>query len=145
MTSPDGSITTSPSSSKWRGRSRTVRPRSMSRVCQKPIDGAGTEKDVAVTCPAPFVPIRTPLPASGMLDLARQFGVNDVAHLAPQAPGSTWYPYSFLMPIPENEPFLSRGLAALDELVAALGDQEIGSERIAVVGFSQGACLGLEF
>lgn len=83
--------------------------------------------------------------AAGMLDLAGRIQLRDVAYLAPQAPGSTWYPYSFLAPIPQNEPGISDGLEVLDGLVNALGQHQVGPERIAILGFSQGACLGLEY
>jgi predicted esterase len=83
--------------------------------------------------------------AASILDLAAQFTPSDVAYLAPQAEGSTWYPHSFLRPIEENEPWLSAGLARIDQLVATLMDQGLPSARIGFLGFSQGACLGLEY
>lgn len=83
--------------------------------------------------------------AADMLSLAAGIDAPDIAYLAPQAPGSTWYPYSFLAPIPQNEPGLSRGLQTIDQLVDALLQQRIGTERIGILGFSQGACLGLEY
>jgi predicted esterase len=83
--------------------------------------------------------------AVDMLALARQFDVDDVAYLAPQAPGNTWYPHSFLAPIADNEPGISSGMRLLAELIDALARQQVGPERIAMLGFSQGACLTLEF
>lgn len=83
--------------------------------------------------------------AEGMLDLADVFAQPDVAYLAPQAPGRTWYPYSFLAPIDRNEPHLSRALAQVGELVSDLGDQGVGSEKLILLGFSQGGCLALEY
>ena len=83
--------------------------------------------------------------AADMLALAEQFQIDDVACLAPQAAGNTWYPHSFLAPIPDNEPGLSSGLAVLAELVEALEHQHVAPARIAMLGFSQGACLTLEF
>jgi predicted esterase len=80
-----------------------------------------------------------------MLGLAREFATRDVAYLAPQAAGSTWYPYSFLSPIERNEPGLSSALRVVAQLVSTLMDQRIPSEHIAILGFSQGACLALEF
>jgi predicted esterase len=82
--------------------------------------------------------------AAGMLELSRQFEGADLAYLAPQAAGSTWYPYSFLAPMDENEPGLSSGLAVLERLVKGLEEREVSSERIVLLGFSQGACLTLE-
>ena len=68
-----------------------------------------------------------------------------LALLAPQAAGHTWYPYSFLAPEAQNEPFLT---SALGRLTALLGEVEavgIAPAQTAIVGFSQGACLALEF
>lgn len=83
--------------------------------------------------------------AEGMLDLADVFAQPDVAYLAPQAPGRTWYPYSFLAPINQNEPHLSRALALVGELVSDLGSQGFGPEKLILLGFSQGGCLALEY
>ena len=59
--------------------------------------------------------------------------------------GHTWYPYSFLSPIPQNEPNLSAALRVVGRLVAELQGQGVPTDRIALLGFSQGACLALEF
>jgi len=83
--------------------------------------------------------------ATDMLGLAAELGVGDLAFLAPRATGGTWYPYSFLAPLSANEPGLSSALAVLDEVVGGLAASGIAPERVALVGFSQGACLALEF
>ena len=83
--------------------------------------------------------------AEDILGLAEEFAVDDVAFLAPQAAGQTWYPYSFLSPIPKNEPFLTSALGVVAGLVRSLEEQGVPSGRVAVLGFSQGACLTLEF
>jgi predicted esterase len=83
--------------------------------------------------------------AEDLLALAGDIGWNDVRYLAPQAAGHTWYPYSFLSPIDRNEPHLSSALNRLATLVASLQDQGIPANRIGLLGFSQGACLSLEF
>lgn len=83
--------------------------------------------------------------AQDILGLAQQFAATDVAYLAPQAAGSTWYPYSFLAPLPQNEPWLGSALLVVNGLVEDLGRRGIASDRIAILGFSQGACLTLEF
>ena len=83
--------------------------------------------------------------AQNILSLAQEFRVPDVAYVAPQAAGNTWYPYSFLSPIDRNEPFLSSALRVLERLVDSFAAQGIASDRIGLVGFSQGACLSLEF
>jgi len=64
---------------------------------------------------------------------------------APQAAAYSWYPYSFLSPIARNEPGITSGLAALRDLLAYLETNGIPAARTLLVGFSQGACLALEF
>jgi len=83
--------------------------------------------------------------AEDMMGLAAEFGTTDVAFLAPQAAGRTWYPYSFLSPLQDNEPGISSALGVLAGLVDGLFAQRIEHGRIALLGFSQGACLSLEF
>lgn len=83
--------------------------------------------------------------AAGMLELGEVFAQPDVAYIAPQAPGNTWYPHRFLAPIAENEPHLSNALAAVGALVDELGVKGFGPEKIVLLGFSQGGCLALEY
>ena len=83
--------------------------------------------------------------AENILQLAREFHAADIAYLAPQATGSTWYPYSFLSPIDQNEPGMSSGLRVIELLIDDVTRQGIQPERIVLMGFSQGACLSLEF
>ena len=83
--------------------------------------------------------------AQDILGLSREWRLQDVAYLAPQASGSTWYPYSFLAPLEQNEPGISSGLRVVSGLMQTLKEQGIQSERVALMGFSQGACLTLEF
>jgi predicted esterase len=67
-----------------------------------------------------------------------------VAYLAPQAAGNAWYPNPFTAPIESNEPYLSSALEVLSSLVAMV-EESIRADRIILLGFSQGACLTLEF
>jgi predicted esterase len=83
--------------------------------------------------------------ADDILGLAGQFSATDVAYLAPQAAASTWYPYSFLAPIARNEPWLGSALGITSGLVDDLARRGIPAGRVVVMGFSQGACLTLEF
>lgn len=69
----------------------------------------------------------------------------DLAYLAPEAANNSWYPQRFLVPPAQNEPWLSSALATIDTLVAEALAAGLPSERIALVGFSQGACLSLEY
>jgi predicted esterase len=83
--------------------------------------------------------------AESMLSLYRQLILPTIAALAPQAAGSTWYPHSFLAPIEANQPFLDSALNRIESLVGDLLAREVQSDRIALLGFSQGACLTAEF
>ena len=83
--------------------------------------------------------------ADDMLGLSRELGRSDVAYLAPQASGQTWYPYPFLAPIEQNEPGLSSALRLITSLLDRLQQQAVSPDRIVLLGFSQGACLALEF
>jgi len=80
-----------------------------------------------------------------LLGLAADLNRPELAYVAPQAAGHTWYPYSFLAPLAQNEPGLSSALELLGDLVAHLEQGGIPAERIVLLGFSQGACLSLEF
>jgi phospholipase/carboxylesterase len=83
--------------------------------------------------------------AEDILSLASYLNVNDFTLLAPQATNNSWYPYSFLAPPSQNEPWLSSALKLLNELLDELINKKIASENIYFLGFSQGACLTLEF
>ncbi len=83
--------------------------------------------------------------AEDILSLAGEVDQPGFAYLAPQAAGYTWYPNSFLAPIASNEPDLSSGLAVIATLLEHLGEAGIALERTILLGFSQGACLSLEF
>lgn len=83
--------------------------------------------------------------AESILDLAEYLPHPDLAYLAPQAADSTWYPYAFLAPMANNEPYLSSALARVAEVVAQVEAAGLPPERIFLGGFSQGACLASEF
>ncbi|TVQ99674.1 MAG: phospholipase [Spirochaetaceae bacterium] len=83
--------------------------------------------------------------AADILSLHAAFGVPDVAYRAPQAAENSWYPLSFLSPIRKNEPGLSSALWVIGRIVDSLVADGIAHERIMLLGFSQGACLALEF
>jgi phospholipase/carboxylesterase len=83
--------------------------------------------------------------AEDILGLGSALAADHLALLAPQAPGHTWYPFSFLAPRQENEPYLS---SALDQVRAALTfatSAGLTAAQVAFCGFSQGACLATEF
>ena len=83
--------------------------------------------------------------AEDILSLADQFEQPDFAYLAPQAAGKTWYPNRFIAPITENEPWLSSALEFVGEVLKQITAAGIPHERTILLGFSQGACLTLEF
>ena len=83
--------------------------------------------------------------AAGILGLADAFDAPDVAWLAPQAAGHTWYPYSFLSPIERNEPAITSALRVIEGLLGQLDAQSLSADRVVLMGFSQGACLAQEF
>ena len=66
--------------------------------------------------------------ADSMLAFAEVLAQPDFAYIAPQAPGGSWYPYSFLAPIEQNEPHLSRSLATVGNLLGTLSTQDDGLE-----------------
>jgi phospholipase/carboxylesterase len=83
--------------------------------------------------------------AEGILDLGHALALPDLALAAPQAPGMTWWPTSFLAPAAQMEPFVEQGMAAIDAAIEALAEEGLSRDRIALAGFSQGGCLALEY
>jgi predicted esterase len=83
--------------------------------------------------------------AEDVLGLAQELGQSDIGYLAPQAAGHTWYPHSFLAPFQQNEPNLSNAIAAVGATLERLAQEGFGAERVALIGFSQGGCLALEY
>ena len=83
--------------------------------------------------------------AEDILSLSDQFNQPGFAYLAPQAAENTWYPNRFLVPLAENEPWLSSALAFVGEVFAEIVKAGIPPELVMLLGFSQGACLALEY
>ncbi len=82
--------------------------------------------------------------AASILPIYQELGIRELAAIIPQAAGNTWYPNSFLAPLETNEPYLASALMRLESLVEALIGRGITSEQIAILRFSQGACLTVE-
>ncbi len=80
-----------------------------------------------------------------MMSLADHLGLPDIAVRAPEAGGNSWWPDSFLAPLARNEPGLSSALGVVGKIADDLKREGFGPERIVVLGFSQGACLALEY
>ncbi len=83
--------------------------------------------------------------AEDILSLAAGLAVPGAAYLAPQAAGNAWYPERFLAPLAANEPWLASALACLETVLGRISAAGIPPERTLLLGFSQGACLALEF
>ena len=83
--------------------------------------------------------------AEDILSLASHLPVEDFALLAPQATNNTWYPYSFLAPRTDNEPWLTSALSLVQQVVDEATEAGIAPANIYFAGFSQGACLTLDF
>lgn len=80
-----------------------------------------------------------------ILGLAEAVGSRDLTVIAPRAAGHSWYPQSFMAPVAANEPGRSSGLSVLEDIVEDLATAGIPSEKLILAGFSQGACLMLEY
>lgn len=83
--------------------------------------------------------------AQDVLMLAEELRIPGFVFLAPQAAGNTWYPNSFLAPLASNEPWLTSALETIGAVLAKVSDAGIPPERTILLGFSQGACLTLEY
>lgn len=83
--------------------------------------------------------------AYDILGIAGELALDNFTYLAPQAAGNTWYPNRFVMPLESNEPYLSSALGTVGELVEYLGQQGMPPAKVLLLGFSQGACLALEY
>jgi len=82
--------------------------------------------------------------AADIMTLGAELTQPGFAYLAPQAAGSAWYPLPFTAPMEDNEPYLSSALEVLASLLASV-EKSIPADRVILLGFSQGACLTLEF
>lgn len=83
--------------------------------------------------------------AADILTLADEIDISGIAYLAPQAAGHSWYPFRFIEPTARNEPWLSSALSLVGRVVDHIHSAGISSEKIVLLGFSQGACLALEY
>lgn len=83
--------------------------------------------------------------AEDILSMANYLNVKEFTLLAPQATGNSWYPNSFLAPPYTNEPWLSSAISLLDDITGDITENGVDFNNIFFLGFSQGACLTLEF
>lgn len=83
--------------------------------------------------------------AASILELANHLAVDDFSVLAPSATAHTWYPFSFMAPVTQNEPGISTAMTVIDEMVQDVLDAGIDKENLYLLGFSQGACVAGEY
>ncbi len=83
--------------------------------------------------------------AEDILGLSAHLRIKDFAIIAPQAKNNSWYPKSFLAPPAQNEPWLSSSLSLIENIIINLGEKNIYPKDVYFLGFSQGACLMLEY
>jgi predicted esterase len=80
-----------------------------------------------------------------ILMLATSLARPEFACLAPAAAASVWYPRTFMSPLESNEPGISSGMQVITDILEYLEESGIPAERTVLLGFSQGACLSVEF
>jgi predicted esterase len=83
--------------------------------------------------------------AEDILTLSNEFNQPNFAYLAPQAKDYQWYPYRFIEPVTRNEPYLSSALKLVGEILEQIATSGIPKKKVLLLGFSQGACLALEY
>jgi len=83
--------------------------------------------------------------ANSIISLKDHLELDGYAIFAPQANEHSWYPYSFMAPVQNNQPALDSALEVISELVEDIKQKGIAQENIYFLGFSQGACLTLEY
>lgn len=79
------------------------------------------------------------------MTLASAINDDGIIYAAPNAPSNSWYPYSFLSPIGNNQPYLNNSLGIIEKVLRELNTSGINTRNIILTGFSQGACLALEY
>ena len=83
--------------------------------------------------------------AEDIMSISDYLNLPNTHIIAPQATNNAWYPYSFLAPRQQNEPWLSSALQLLKEILSSIITAGLKSQQVFILGFSQGACLTLEF
>jgi predicted esterase len=83
--------------------------------------------------------------ATDIMTLAPQFKHEGLAFAAPQADGKSWFPYSFLVPVQQNQPGIQSAMTIIRSLVTEADLLGVPRGKVMILGFSQGACLALEF
>jgi len=82
-----------------------------------------------------------------MIYIAGRLRLDNIRWIAPSAGHDrTWYPGLFLDPVATNEPALTQAIRQIDLAVDRASESgRLGPDRLVMMGFSQGACLTLEY
>lgn len=80
-----------------------------------------------------------------ILKLFDRLNLPEFTCVAPQAENNAWYPKGFMAPMNENQPFLDNGLTLVKELTNKVLATGIKAKNLYFAGFSQGACLAVDF
>lgn len=83
--------------------------------------------------------------AESILSLSNEFNLDDIIFIAPQARDFAWYPYRFIEARAKNEPGITSGLTLINSIIAPLNESGIENYSISLLGFSQGACLTIDY
>ncbi|MFP4288991.1 MAG: alpha/beta hydrolase [Bacteroidales bacterium] len=82
-------------------------------------------------------------PPEDILSLSEFFAKDNSYIVAPEAYDYTWYPYSFLAPESNNQPWLDSAIKNITQLIETIA-KKVPFDKIFIMGFSQGACLTSE-
>ncbi|OYD44182.1 phospholipase [Sphingobacterium cellulitidis] len=83
--------------------------------------------------------------ARDIMGLSEYLNVQDYLLIGPEADQNTWYPNSFIAPVSSNQPKLDIALELIQQSVDLAKSKGITTDNIYILGFSQGACLTLEY
>ncbi|GGE27886.1 alpha/beta hydrolase [Sphingobacterium cellulitidis] len=83
--------------------------------------------------------------ARDIMGLSEYLNVQDYLLIGPEADQNTWYPNSFIAPVSSNQPKLDIALELIQQAVDLAKSKGITTDNIYILGFSQGACLTLEY
>ena len=80
-----------------------------------------------------------------MQNLAKEVADERYHLVFPKATNKTWYPKGFMAATQENQPWLDATMDYLAKALHYIKEGGISDENIFFLGFSQGACVALEF
>jgi len=103
------------------------------------LHGRGGSAQDMLTLAADLTPW-PPLPSGEGEPKARPF-----AWLVPEAAGRQWYPFSLLEKVEKNQGALNSALGLVKRIMEKAAEANIPPQRTALLGFSQGATVALEY